>query len=268
MKYKALALDLDGTLTDNNKELPERNKEAIFKAIEKGVSVILASGRPLFGIMPIADALELKERGGYILAYNGGQIIDCRTGECLHKRILPRDCMEDVCRFARDNGVWALTYEDTSVVCESDDDIYVVREAKCNYTTVKKVDSLIDYVDYEVSKFLVVGEHKKLLPVRDAILAKYEGKVDAFFSEDYFLEVVPANVAKDESLKILLEKIGLTTDELIACGDGMNDIPMLKVAALSVVMENGYDEVKKYANVIAPSNEDCGVAAIIEEYLL
>lgn len=85
MKYKALALDLDGTLTDNNKELPERNKEAIFKAIEKGVSVILASGRPLFGITPIADALELKERGGYILAYNGGQIIDCKTGECLHK---------------------------------------------------------------------------------------------------------------------------------------------------------------------------------------
>jgi Cof subfamily protein (haloacid dehalogenase superfamily) len=268
MKYKALALDLDGTLTDNNKKLPERNKEAIFKAIEKGVSVILASGRPLFGITPIAKELDLSSRGGYILAYNGGQIIDCKTGECLYEKVLPRDCMEDVCKFARENGVYALTYEDTTVVCESDEDPYVIKEAKCNYTTVKKVESLIDFVDYPVAKFLVVGEHTKLLPVQKAILEKYEGKVDAFFSEEYFLEVVPANVAKDESLKILLEKIGLKTDELIACGDGMNDIPMLKIAGLSVVMANGYDEVKKYADVIAPSNEECGVAQIIEDYIL
>ena len=268
MKYKALALDLDGTLTDNNKELPDKNREAILKAIDKGVSVILASGRPLFGITPISDALELEKRGGYILAYNGGQIIDCKTGKNLYKRELPRECMEDVCAFARENDVWALTYEDTTVVCENDTDPYVIKEAKCNYTIVKKVDNLKEYVDYPVSKFLVVGEHSKLLPVQKAILDKYEGRVDAFFSEDFFLEVVPSNVAKDESLKILLDKIGITTDEMIACGDGMNDIPMLKIAGLSVVMENGYDEVKKYADVIAPSNVNCGVAHIIEKYIL
>ena len=72
MKYKAIALDLDGTLTDHNKKLPEANKEAVWAAIDKDVTVILASGRPLFGITPIADELELDKRGGYILAYNGG----------------------------------------------------------------------------------------------------------------------------------------------------------------------------------------------------
>jgi len=77
MKYKALALDLDGTLTNREKKVPVGNKEAIEKAIDAGVKVILASGRPLFGITPIARELELDKKGGYILAYNGGCIVDC-----------------------------------------------------------------------------------------------------------------------------------------------------------------------------------------------
>ena len=81
MSYKALALDLDGTLTDHNKKVPENNKKAIDRAIEKGVKIILASGRPLFGITPVARELGLDKKGGYILAYNGGSIIDCKTGK-------------------------------------------------------------------------------------------------------------------------------------------------------------------------------------------
>ena len=100
------------------------------------------------------------------------------------------------------------------------------------------------------------------------MLSKYHGVIDAFYSEDYFLEVVPYGVAKDNSLKELLAKLDITEAELIACGDGMNDIPMLKIAGLSAVMENAYPEVKKYADYIAPSNDDAGVADIIKRYIL
>lgn len=93
MKYKAIALDLDGTLTDHNKKLPEANKEAVWAAIDKDVTVILASGRPLFGITPIADELELDKRGGYILAYNGGEIINCLNGDVIVSHELPRQCI-------------------------------------------------------------------------------------------------------------------------------------------------------------------------------
>ena len=81
MKYKALALDLDGTLTNREKKVPVGNKEAIEKAIDAGVKVILASGRPLFGITPIARELELDKKGGYILAYNGGCILQDREAD-------------------------------------------------------------------------------------------------------------------------------------------------------------------------------------------
>ena len=91
---------------------------------------------------------------------------------------------------------------------------------------------------------------------------------DAFYSEDYFLEVVPKGVAKDKSLQQLLGKLSIKEDELIACGDGMNDIPMLKIAGVAAVMDNAYEEVKKYADYIAPSNDESGVADIIKRFIL
>ena len=268
MKYKAIALDLDGTLTDHNKKLPVENIKSIDMAIDKGVKVILASGRPLFGITPIADELKLKDKGGYILAYNGGEIVDCKTGKTIVSHELSKQCIEDICMLARQHDVYALTYSDGRIVSESDTDEYVIKEAFCNSTSIIKTENLKDYVTYPVAKFLVVGKHEKLVPVQEALLARYSGVIDAFYSEDYFLEVVPFGVAKDNSLKELLEKLGITEEELIACGDGMNDIPMLKIAGLSAVMKNAYPEVKKYADYIAPTNDEAGVADIIKRYIL
>lgn len=268
MKYKAIALDLDGTLTDHNKKLPSANIDAINKAIDKGVKVILASGRPLFGITPIAEELKLSDKGGYILAYNGGEIVDCTTGRTIVSHELPKQCIDDICELARANDVYALTYSDGKIVAESDTDEYVIKEAFCNSASIIRTDSLKGYVDYPVSKFLVVGRHEKLIPVQKALLDKYQGVIDAFYSEDYFLEVVPYGVAKDNSLRELLGMLDITEDELIACGDGMNDIPMLKIAGLSAVMGNAYEEVKRYADYIAPTNDEAGVADIIERYIL
>ncbi|MGN0319384.1 MAG: Cof-type HAD-IIB family hydrolase [Lachnospira sp.] len=268
MSYKALALDLDGTLTDHNKKVPENNKKAIDRAIEKGIKIILASGRPLFGITPVARELGLDKKGGYILAYNGGSIVDCKTGKQLSATILPDNCIADICSLARANNVYALTYADTQIVAESDEDEYVMKEAKCNDATVIKVPDLNAYVDYPVEKFLVVGEHEKLLPVQKALLEKHKGIVNAFFSESYFLEVVPESVAKDVALDKLLGILGIKSEELVACGDGMNDIPMLQYAGLAIAMDNAYPEVKTYADVIVPSNDDCGVAYAIEKYIL
>lgn len=269
MKYKALALDLDGTLTNKDKKVSKENKIAIEKAIEKGVQVVLASGRPLFGIEPIAKELELEKKGGYILAFNGGNIVECQTGNLLYATMMPENCVRDICRLARENGVHALTYsKDDRIVAESDTDQYVILEAVCNDTAILKVDDLEKYVDYSVAKFLVVGPHEKLLIVQDALLKKYGEILNAFFSEDYFLEVVPAEVAKDAALERLLNRLGISREELIACGDGMNDIPMLKYAGLAAVMDNGYEEVKAYADYLAPSNDDHGVADVINKYIL
>ena len=101
MQYKVLALDLDGTLTNNAKVITPRTKAALQAAADRGVRIVLASGRPTVGIEPLAKELELDRRGGCILSYNGGKIIDCKTGETLVQHEFPPELIDPVCTFAR-----------------------------------------------------------------------------------------------------------------------------------------------------------------------
>lgn len=90
MKYKLLALDLDGTLTNTKKEITPYTRQTIIKAQQKGVKIILATGRPTYGVAPIAEHLCLREYGGYILSYNGGRIINWQTGKVMYENLLER----------------------------------------------------------------------------------------------------------------------------------------------------------------------------------
>ena len=131
-----------------------------------------------------------------------------------------------------------------------------------------QVDDIPSFVDFPEAKVLLVGPHEKLLPAKEELEGMYSDVLDLFFSMDFFLEVVPKNVGKDSSLDELLKIIGIQREELVACGDGMNDISMIKYAGLGVAMENAYPEVKEAADVIAPSNDDNGVAYVLEKYFL
>ena len=181
-KYKALALDLDGTLMDSNKKLSDVNKKAVWEAIDVGTAVILASGRPMFGVLPVARMLELEKRGGYVLAYNGGNILDCKTGKLVYERYVPKQCIEDICIAARECDVAPLTYYKDKVISERADDEYVIKEAFCNSASIMQVDNIPEFVDYPVSKVLVVGEHKKLIPVKEKLENKYSDILELFFS--------------------------------------------------------------------------------------
>ena len=122
MSKKYILFDLDGTLTDSNKKLSLANREAIMKAADRGVSVILASGRPVLGITHLAKELELDKIGGYILAYNGGNIIDCTNNELIYEKMMPAECIHTICEEAHKNGVIALTYTEREIVAEDDQD--------------------------------------------------------------------------------------------------------------------------------------------------
>ena len=97
---------------------------------------------------------------------------------------------------------------------------------------------------------------------------KFNGILNVFLSEPYFMEVTPLGIEKASALQTLLDYLGLTRDDLMAIGDGLNDIPMLKFAGLSIAMENAYEETKQYADDVTLSNDEDGVAAAVEKYIL
>ena len=154
-EIKVLALDLDGTLTNDQKEVTPRTRAALDAAIERGVTVVLASGRPTAGITPLAKDLGLDKKGGCILSYNGGKIVDCRTGETLVEKTLDPALVPELCAFAAAQDVAILTYSSEGIVCERETDPWAAKETFTTKLPMIHVDDLASYVDYPVCKLLI-----------------------------------------------------------------------------------------------------------------
>ena len=268
-KIKVLALDLDGTLTNDQKIVTPRTRAALDAAIAQGVTVVLASGRPTAGILPLAKDLGLDKKGGCILSYNGGKIVDCATGETLYEKTLDPAVVPELCAFAAAQDVAVLTYNSEGIVCERDKDEWANKECFTTKLPMIHVDDLASYVDYPICKMLVTLDPAR----RDAVCAagqqQFQGRVDLYPSSPFFIEAVPLGVAKDGSLAALLEHMGLTRDNLMACGDGLNDRSMIAFAGVGVAMQNAEQPVKDVADyVTAADNNHDGVAEAVEKFIL
>lgn len=268
MQYSLLALDLDGTLTNSQKEVTSRSKQAIEAALNLGVCVTLASGRPVLGIEPLARELGLFSRHAYILAYNGAQLISCETDEVVWQRTVPLDAIESVFTYARSKGLASLAYDSEGVITEMPLDPYVYKEAYNNTIPIRGVEDLLSEVTTEQPKVMIVGEPSLLLAAQKELQVLLGDRADASFSEPYFMEITAKGVQKAASLDVLLSLIGKDRSSLMVVGDGLNDVPMLAIAGLAVAMENSSEEVKAHAHLVTASNDDDGVALAIEEHIL
>ena len=139
-EIKVLSLDLDGTLTNDQKQVTPRTRAALDAAIAKGVTIVLASGRPTAGITPLAKDLGLDKKGGCILSYNGGKIVDCATGETLVEKTLDPALVPELCAFAAGQDVAILTYDHKGIVCERDKDEWANRECFTTKLPMTHVD--------------------------------------------------------------------------------------------------------------------------------
>ena len=264
MKYKLIVLDLDGTLTNSQKEITPRNKETLIRVQEQGVRLVLASGRPTYGIVPLANELRMNEFGGFILSYNGGEIINWGTQEMIYENVLPNDVVPVLYECARSHQLSILTYDGAEIVTENSQDPYVQKEAFLNKMAVRETNDFLTDITLPVAKCLIVGDAGKLIPVESELCIRLQGKINVFRSEPYFLELVPQGIDKALSLSVLLENIGMTREEVIAIGDGYNDLSMIKFAGMGIAMGNAQEPVKKAADYITLTNEEDGVAEAIE----
>ncbi len=264
--YRAIALDLDGTLTNHEKVVTPKTREALLKAAAKGAVIILASGRPTYGIEPVAECLELNQRGGYILSYNGGNIVNAKTGEKLFSQFLPDEVIPELYAYAKEHGHALLGYAGNEIITEMPDDQYVKEESRINKMNIRKVDNLFESLEPHPTKLLMTGDPTLMLKAEEELVEKLGDRMDIFRSAPFFLELVPKGIDKAKSLTRLLTKINLTPADLIAFGDGYNDLSMLKLAGMGVAMENAAPEVRAEADYVTLSNEEDGVAAALTHF--
>lgn len=268
MSYEVIALDIDGTLTTTDKRITERTKKALLDAQRLGKKVILASGRHDYGIMPTAKELELDKFGGYIMAFNGGKVINAATGETVTSVKFPKEYIAPVYDVIRDSNLTANTYEGNHIVSDKKVNEYTRVEPEILKMKMVTVDDFPNYIDFDINKMLFAGEPEEVQKYEQIISEKFKGYFDVFRSAPFFLEIMPLGVNKGASLSAMLPKLGCNREQLIACGDSYNDMTMIGYAGLGVCMENGEKEVKKIADVIADSNDNDGVAKIVEQYML
>jgi len=268
MDYEIIALDIDGTLTNSQKKITPRTKKALIDAQKLGKKIILASGRHNYGMREIAEELELQKYGGYIMAFNGGKIINAQTQEVVSSVNFPHEYISQVYNCVKDENITVITYQDDIIIMNDKVNAYTDIEAKILKMDFKVVQDFLTYVTFDVNKLLLVGEPATIERYEKIFLQKYKGYIDVFKSCPFFLEVMPFGVNKGSSLPGILKKLGYTREQLIACGDSYNDMPMIGYAGLGVCMENGEDDVKKIADVITDSNDDDGIAKIVEKYML
>ena len=199
--------------------------------------------------LPVAECLELNQRGGYILSYNGGNIVNAQTGEKLFTQFLPDEVIPVLYKYAREKNHALLGYAGNEIITEMPDDQYVKEESRINKMNIRKVENLLEALEPHPTKLLMTGDPSDMLK-----------------AEPFFVELVPKGIDKAQSLRRLLAKINLTPADMIAFGDGYNDLSMLKLAGMGVAMANAAPEVRADADYITLSNEEDGVAAALEHF--
>ena len=263
---KVLVLDIDGTLTNSKKEITEATKQAIWSIMDKGHKVILASGRPTPGMHRYEAELELTKRGGYLLSFNGAKIVDCVSKEVLFQKILPLSVVPQLHQFAKENGTGLITYQGDTVISAFEPDEYVELEARINGLPIRVVEEFVEFVNYDINKCILTAPGEQAAIFEKQLQEMFGDTLSIYRSEPFFIEIMPMNVDKAASLDKMLPAIGMSREQTVCCGDGFNDISMIKYAQTGVAMGNAQSAVKEAADYITATNDEDGLVEVIEKF--
>ncbi len=266
--YKLIALDMDGTLLTTDKRVSEKNKAAIKAAEANGVKIVLASGRPLIGITKYLNELNLLKDKDYVLSFNGGLVQNTKTQEIVSKLTLKGKDLKNIYKISKELNIniHAFSAKDgliTPKINQYTEYEATINEIEINIRDFNEVDD-----EEDIIKVMMIDPQEILDPAIEKLPAEVYEKYSVFKSAPFFLEFTNKEVDKGLGLNKLGEYLGIKKEEIIACGDAGNDLSMVKYAGLGVAMGNATKEVKEAASFITTSNDEDGIANVIEKFIL
>jgi Cof subfamily protein (haloacid dehalogenase superfamily) len=265
---RLLALDLDDTLLRSDLTISYQTRNAIKKAEEAGVIVVLASGRIPAAMDQFAGLLGMHKKAGYLICNNGTLIKESHTGKTVYEIRMDVKTALTAFDLADAEGFPLQIYED-DIMYVSRHNEYTGYDQKLTGLRQVVVENFRAMVGGGCHKLLIPGDPKLLVPL-ESILRTYLGdSITIFTSKPYFLEILPANTNKGTALEKVAEFLGINQKDVMAIGDSMNDEAMLKWAGMGVAMANSDDRIKNIADLVTTrDNDDDGVAEVIEKYIL
>jgi len=265
--YKLIAIDMDGTLLNDNKQISPGNFEAIQQASKNGVKVVLASGRPLIGFKRYLEELNLVSKENYAVAFNGALVQSSEGNEIISRTSLTLEDYKYLYNLSKKLKVNILASTENSVISPKETK-YTRYEAEINHIPNDII--AVDEVEGNtiIVKVMFVDEPKIIEDIMAKIPEEVRMKYTIVRSAPFYLEFLHKSVNKGSGVAALAEKLNIKQEEVICIGDAGNDIHMIKYAGLGVAMGNAFPEVKRVANFITKTNEQDGVAYIINKFIL
>lgn len=269
MNYKLLVLDVDGTLLNGDLQCSKRTIATMRKVQQMGVKIMLASGRPTYGLLHLAKALDLGANGGYVMSYNGGQVINAADGTILYERRINPEMLPFLERKAQQYGCAVMTYDGDTVVSNNIEDEQVQAEARLNGMKLRYLpdfSTAIDFMPCEV--VLCTSDHEAAANLDDKWTRRLSGECRILRPRDGFLEVLGDGVDKSSAMTVIMEQLGIQHDEVLAIGDGVADVTMLQSAGLGIAMGGAPESVKRCADQTTLTVEEDGAAVAVEKIIL
>ncbi|MAU11966.1 MAG: hypothetical protein CL607_19235 [Anaerolineaceae bacterium] len=264
-EIKLIVTDMDGTLLNDDHSMSDRNREALRKAIDNGVPVIIATGKTRTSNESVIAALNLDTPGIYVQ----GLIIFNADGSVRHQQTLDPDMARRVITFVEQRGYKVMAYSGNRLLIKADDDEL---NAIANYhePMPEPVGPLVNILNTQpIHKLLIFSTPKKLKALRFQLEKQLDGRA-ALTSTNVMntLEVLPAGASKGKALKVLLREMNIDAKNVMVIGDGENDIEMVKLAGLGIAVSNANPKLIAIADDIVGSNNDHGVAEAVEKHVL
>ena len=266
---KLVAIDLDGTLLNSQKEISLRNKQALMAAKQAGVKVVICTGRPLAAIGPYLEELGLQEEGDYSITFNGGLVQKNDTGAIIEKTLMPLEAIHELYQLA--------TTLNMPFDVLSDEVVMQLPSAPNYHSIYSSLNKLLTFKSYKLEELTPNRIYNKVVvAIDEAYLNERIKEIPASFYERFeiiktrnnLLEFMPKGITKAYGISLLAKDLGIRAEEIMTLGDEENDLPMIEYAGLGVAMANAIPLVKEAADVVTDTNDQDGVAKAVEKYIL
>ncbi len=285
--YKLVAIDLDGTMLNQYGIITEKTKKAIKKVQDKGVEVMIASGRAITSVKRFSKEINSKK---YFISGNGAITYDIENNKILYENILKKQKALQIIKICEENSIYYNIYTETGIIAKNlnyntlyyyKDNLTKPDENRTHINIVEDVYNYIDEKNEKILKIMICDEHRavfnsivrklKEIPDIEVLDVSHMSRkiikqgTEEIALEYFYTEVSAKNVDKWNALEEIIKLMNITKEEVVTIGDNANDLKMIKNAGLGIAMGESAPYIKQTANMVALSNEEDGVANILRK---
>ena len=270
LSVKLIALDLDDTLLNDEREISDENVHVLRRAASLGIYIVLCSGRAEDAILPFVRRLDLAgtQAGRFIIAVNGCSIFDLHTRERIYNKKVSPDVLLYANQAAKEMGYYSEVYGSDVIYCEKSTEWTRLDSDMC-HVRLEEVCDYENFLKQGFVKMLIAGKPDELQVLQRKLKTGLGNDASIFISKPYFLEVLPPNCGKGQAVNFLADHLKISRNETLGFGDSMNDEDMICECGIGVAMCNGFEEIKNIADFVTEkNNSESGVADFIKKYVL